>query len=310
MIRVVVIGLDLEGLAASWAFRQHPQLEVWTVGHESLGGDCANLRPIMHTESAGNLLREVRVPYASYGPRSGILLGGSVQRYPDALTTHLEKAERIFNDWQRKAGLPITRLNGELKHRPRPRRLRCEHEELVNALTKGANIIETERWRLEPGTLLVDGRCLDYDFAVLTAPLWECCSRVWFPLPNIETTMRTTAVVSGPKATRFRQWDRVLTPYTPECGVYEVTDHGGQYSAVLAGEGSIGVLLSDLNYLFPGGYSIDSIRRERGRSTPLPKQTRWPENIASLGTRSEWRTALPLDIALDGAYVLMRKWLR
>lgn len=309
MIRVIIIGLGLEGLVTAWVFRQHPLLDVWNVGRVS---DMPDRLPVLaHTESTVGLLNELRLNYASYAPRDGILIGGEVERYPHALRTHHDCATEIFHAWQAKAGIEPAPLNGELKRTASKRRLRCDIGDLVRVLCTDAKVIACDdAWRLEPGTMHSQDTKLDYDFAVITVPLWEARSRVWFRIPTASTAVRTVATVRARRGGKLRRWDRVLTPYTPGDSVYEVYDYGDCYETSIAGKGDAGSLLSDLNFLFPEGYGLSHIRQEPGRLARLDAQIRWPENIAPLGEFAEWRDGRGLEEVLDTAYDLMRRWLR
>jgi hypothetical protein len=313
-LRVVVIGVGLEGLIASWVFRQHPHIDVWTIGDPPPGKrQDGPGTPLVHSESMGNLLREVGVAHASYIPRDGVLLRGKISAYPDELRRlgH-QQFERVWTDIRAKAMLPPAKPNGVARGKRRlkkDRRLRCEFEELAAALTPGRKMAATTRWRVNPGAVIVDGKRISYDFLAMTAPLWSVRERVWFDVPEVSVAPLSLAMLVPREAGAYCKWDSVLTPYTPGQAIHRVCSWGAGYAAEACGTLDTASIVSDLNFLFPSGYDLQEVRRHRGPLRPLEREPRWPENIAPVGALAEWRQAT-LDEVLDRAYELLRRWTR
>lgn len=311
MLRVVVLGSDIEGLLVSWTMRQHPGLDVWMIGKPPLGGngDSETLPTVVHTWSMRNLLDELGIAYASFKPRNGILLRGQIRPYPACLLS-LSDAESVWNHVRAKALLQPVRMNGQLKRRPTDRRLRCAYEELVEALAEGVQFRAAPSWRLEPGRVTWAGGSMDYDFAVLTGRLSECAGRTWFRLPSVESAPLTTISVVPRMPAIYRRWDRVLTPYTPDGAIHEINANGHAYNAESVGEHPQARMLSDLNFLFRDGYEIREVTTDEAVIPYRDRTHQWPEHVQPLGSKAFWRPDITLDEVLDGAYELMRIWTR
>lgn len=317
MIRVVVIGLKIEGLLGSWVFRQHPHVDVRLVGEPPLGGlpsEREVLSSFDHTPGLGGVLNALRINYSSFQPRTGILLRDRVEKYPACFGwMHPEEIERVWCDVRAKARIPPKKPNGELKQRRVKRNLRLDEEELLKCLTEGIHdrVIRADAWHLEPGAVRVSGRHLAYDFVVITEPLWRYGSRVWFSVPTVHAPVRTIAKLIPRNPQRYRRWDQVFTPYTASDAVYRISESGPGYTAEVNGEVDSSSLLGDLNFLFPDGYDLVRLQSdEQGAISPAHTRVRWPENVAALGAYAEWRQGAGLDAVIDGAYDLMRRWMK
>lgn len=309
MIRTVVVGLGLEGLVAGWVFRQHPNIETWIVGaYRRVEG----VHAFTHTESIGNLLRELDVPHASFSPRDGILLRGTIEPYP-ACFREMERddATRVCTAWLEKAHLEAGRVNGELRRMrcAKPRRIRCNLDEFACALNRGARIVRRNDWRLEPGALVIGPHRIPYDFAVLTESVRVYRDRVWFKVPNTEATQLATAFVVPRDGARFRRWDRVLTPFTPGGALHTVRASENGCAVSFSGTCARDSFFSDLNFLFPDGYDLRALDRFEQPAATRPR-LRTPENVAALGRDAEWLQSVEIDSVLDRSYDLMRRWLR
>lgn len=305
-----MIGLRLESLIAAWVLRQHPHFDVWLIAEKdpstlwTNGHDRQCLVP--HTESIGNLFRELKVNHSQFTSQDGILIRGRIEEYPKALVDlPRDYAERIVRDAFSKAemeqGKPLKR---------KPRRLRCAADELVRALTSKARVLVAPSWQLEPGAVFVSGnRRFEYDFAIVTDPVWSLKHRVWFELPTVEPRERTVARITPRRLSPFRRWDTVFTPYTPAGTASRVVMRGYDSQIEMRGKADSGAVLSDLNFLFPDGYALQSVAVDEF-APRLLELAKWPENIVPLGPHAEGRAACTLDQVLDDAYSLMRKWTR
>lgn len=317
MMRVVVIGVGLEGLIVSWVFRQHPHIEVWTIGRAPVGGHIEPRESIphpMHSTSLAALLRELRVPASSFFPKNGILLRDKIHDYPHALKVMVpSERNRVFHDLRLKARLEPKKPNGELKQRT-DRRLRLDVPDLTAALMRGSanRIVTIDDWALEPGALYFGKKQkIAYDFAVLTESLSFARSRVWFQVPDARAHARHTALVVPRNTRRYAPWDAVLTPYTPGMAIHQIAMSGHGFEATINGELHETRMLSDLNFLFADGYDLRSVHsNDGGTLQQLPRSVRWPDHVAALGAHAEWREGATLDQVVDGAYDLMRRWLR
>lgn len=312
MLRVVVIGVGLDGLMAQWVFRQHPRLEVWCIGDPAFASSVAIVDQPRHSNSLKNLFKELKVLHASFTPRVGIMLRGSIKRYPDFFEgrdrEELRSVEtQIANQGFREKRKPTSVLNSRTT-----RCLRYEQTTLVQKLSAGTKrIISTDDWTLAPGQLHVGSKTLDYDFAVLTEPLWACRNRTWFTIPEVAATDQYRLTLIPREAEQYCPWDIVLTPYTPTETVASVHAEGHQYFATAFGCPNETDLLSDLNFLFPSGYDLVKVERlEKAVPTGKPPKMRWPDNVAPLGELAEWKRGLSLDKVLDASYELLQRWIR
>lgn len=315
MMRIVVLGTGLDGLLAGWVLRQHPHLRVRIVGTAPIGSttDAADqMLSTTHTISMGNLLRALEIDHSSFTPRDGIMLQGQVHRYPHHLR-HLSqegmlrvrhdcliKARRILpSAFPQKFATPL---------RPKERRLRCMLDELVDALTRGADVRRVPEWQATANAVDTPFGRLDFDHLVVTAPLWECRDRLPFAMPPVLAVKRTTAYVVPRDTHVFARWDSVLTPYTPENAIHRVYSSGGRYVAEATGHVQPSALLGDLNFIFEAGYQIDEVRSGMPGDPAIGNPVaQWPENMTALGASATWNPSAKLDATLDGAYDLMRR---
>lgn len=308
MMRVVVIGQQIDALVTAWVLRQHPHLDVRLLSAQPLSiGPADRYCFVPHTESMGNLFRALDITYSSFSPQDGLLLRGKVIDFPRHLSSlDAEDAERVFHAALSKAGSNGMTLASAIKQRQRkPRRIRCDMDDLIHALvaSAGSNAIIASTWRLEPGAVVSGLRSYEYDFAVLTDPIWALQGNVWFDLSGHETIEHAIATLVPRRLSPLRRWDVVLTPYTPADAAFRVTARGHAWAVEMRGVAGRAEMLSDINFLFPDGYALEAIGVNR---TCIPTEVRWPENVVPLGAAEGKQVAL--DEVLDTAYELMRRF--
>ncbi len=316
MIRTVVIGRGIEGLLASWVFKQHPHLDVWVIGSNTDDDviDSGRTASFEHTAGLREVLSELRVNYSSFVPRQGILLNGSIKKYPCHLRSlNAVQTQKVWCDWRLKSGMHPKKPNGELKRVRPKRRLRCDPAQVARHALRGLErrVVDTGAWSVGPGAVTFGQKRLPYDFVVLTEPIWRFRSKVWFQMPSVPVPERTSVEIIPRNSQQYRRFDHVLTPYTPHDAIYQLRANGPGYLAEMNGEVTASALLGDLNFLFPEGYDLVRLQTDHDGSisTRLPR-VKWPENVAPLGSYAEWKENIGLEAVVNGAYDLMRRWIK
>lgn len=300
LLRVVVLGLNLESLLACWILRQHPMLDVWLIAEQPLDlllrEDEVLFMP--HTANISNLLRNLNVAYASFIPQDGMLLRGQIQ--PIARCSD-EAVVRYAKD---RTGEDIAAWIKAAKHRSR--RLRCQLSDFLQALIRGLQYAVSPQWSLEPGEVVFGAQQrIEYDFAIVTGPLWKLKQRVWFETPQITPQEHAVVCVEPRRLAHFRRWDTVLTPYTPSEAANKVTVIGNLMLVEMAPGATSEAMISDLNFLFSQGYALQSIDVKRRLKDLV--FLRWPENVVPLGSAVAMSSLAEL---VEGAYECMRRWIR
>lgn len=304
-MRVVVIGLGLDGLITGWVLRQHPLLDVAVVGQRESYPLIETDTP--HTTSLGNFFRAIGLPHSSFQPKESLLLRGGLGPTHEMLARVARAtAQRVLDDWRRKAGLSRAALNGELS-RPK-RRLRFDERELGEVLSCGAKIIVGE-YAVEPGRVHTERGKLEFDHLAVSDPFWLWARCAWFSrkADYAEVKQLSARVLPRPPSP-FRAWDLVTTPYTPADAIYRVRPWGGELHCD-SRPATVGELLSDLNWLLPAGYELTELLEQVVAIDRAPS-LRWPEHVAPIGRSANPAQHRTLHDVLLEAYEHVRRLTR
>lgn len=314
---VVIIGGGPSGLISSYVFKMCG-VDVKLLEPGALGGEflTGGLRYIHQTTEMERMLDRLGVPYSPYKVNGGILLKGAVVPYPEHLWKLPEvDGARIQADHYRKTRRTIptdisTAMNDPVKKGPR-RALRCDFHELIAAMAHNLEIIPRGLSRiLADGLLkLSDGTTLRYDYLITTIPLWVLRGIAPFYVPET-VAARLNVVTVKPRFDGYAKWDYVYTPYTPGDVVHRFSPSESGYAVEANGILDRTKLESDLHFIFPDGFTIDTVREGlKGHLLPLDASPEWPENVAPIGRFAKWDSRSTMDVALEDALQTAERWL-
>lgn len=309
MLRVAVLGAELEGLIAAWVLSRHPMVKVDVYDLANGSNTYDGLPVLVQTPRANSLLQELGIPFTSYRPRIGLLRYEKVHQWPHYLWEDggelKAEASRILYDLASKETRtrhfaaderPPTRRHAS-------RRLRFDFADLRAALVFRARSLD---WHITTDRV-IDRQ--QYDRVVLATPLWLARDRLPFRIQPVTTTRRTVAVVV-PRVSEeiFRPWDIVHLPYTPEDAAIRATSIAGTLAVEFSGAVTWMSVVSELNFLCRSGYEVVEYR-DNLPGVPYPAQLpEWPDWLAPLGSYATWKNNIPLDAVLDRAYALLLAW--
>ena len=112
-----------------------------------------------------------------------------------------------------------------------------------------------------------------------------------------------------PRNDPYYRFDYVYTPYTPENHVHRISSNGHSYFAEISGDVDQTKIYSDLNFLFPGGWSLVSGKENlRGHLMPTDAHPDWPEYIRPVGRYAQWLPKMTVDAAFAEAIRVGQDW--
>lgn len=315
--RVLIVGGGVSGLLCSYVFRRKRKSEVYVLEPKALGGEflAGGLKYIHHTDEMVDLFDELDIQYSNYSIRGGILLRGKVHPYPACFQGMAgEDAQRIQADHYRKTrkaepGADAkTAMNDPASTKPK-NTLRCHFPDMIKALSRRAHVHPAGLLKVEKNTaLLTDGRTLEFDYLVLTIPLWIIKGCVRFFVPH-GMAMRLNVARVKPTKDKYAKWDYVYTPYTPAGAIHRFSPSASDYVAEVNGDLDRSKLDSDLNFIFPEGWSLVDLKEGlKGHLLPLKNEAAWPANIAPLGRFAKWDSRATMDVTLMDVYALHERW--
>jgi len=277
MTNVLIIGGGVSGLVANYAFRQAGAnvtvLEPGEPGGEFTSG---GLKYIHKTDEVESLLDHLDVPYSVYTVRGGIFLRGQMYMYPEGLQAfNARERIRIQSDHYKKTRrtepdpAQVTKAMNDPAALGSRRALRCDFTEMIAELSDpvAANIVPAAAARLDHlRNVAFDskGGIHQYDFCVVTIPLWIVRRIAKFHVPE-GAAMRLNAIEVSVRKDPYAGFDYVYTPYTPANIVHRFSPVGTRYSVECNGVLDHDGLRSDLGFIFPDGYGVESIK-EIGRA--------------------------------------------
>ena len=322
--KVVIVGGGVSGLVCAYAFRKYKDIEITILEPATLGGEflTGGLKYIHRTDSMVSMFTDLGLVFSNYAVRGGIMLRGDVHKYPDVFSGMPQgESERIQADHYRKTrrtepgDYARKAMNDPASTKPR-KALRTDFADMVKALEKSfiknGGVIRRERLK-EIGKNVIwveSGKIIKYDHMVLTIPLWvihRAVNDLWYVPQGV--AMKLNVVVIVPRKDTYSRWDYIYTPYTPANAIHRFSPDGFAYSCEINGELDQVDMVSDLNFIFKGGWWIKYIREGlKGHLLPLDNKVDWPSNVATLGRFAKWDSRATLDVALEDAKKLGRRW--
>jgi len=318
MKRVVIAGGGVSGLVCSYIFKQHHGVDVKILEPRTVGGEflAGGLKYIHRTDLMEWMLEKLDLLWSHYTINGGIMLRGEVHPYPKVFQQlSKDQADRIQADHYRKTRRTEPNehssqaMNDPASVKPR-RALRCNFADMITGLASSAEIVRSGLTQVEEDhVVLSGGGTLPYDFLVLTIPLWVIKRVAKFYVPD-GVAMKLNVATVNPKRDRFARWDYVYTPYTPEDCIHRLSPSGGGYSVEANGDLDKQAMYSDLNFIFPDGWYIETPNEGlKGHLLPLDSQPQLPENVALLGRFAKWDPRATTDVTLDESIDLAKRWL-
>lgn len=316
MKRVLIVGGGVSGLVCAYAMRQ-VGVEPTILEPNKLGGEflAGGLKYIHETDDVKKMFDDMGLAYSDYSIQGGILLRNVVQPYPKCLGEMApEDSAAVQADHYRKTrrsepGDDAKRaMNDPASTKPR-KALRCDFFDMVRQLSEDLNIIKAGVKKIEAQDVITsDGVKIPYDYCVVTIPLWALKWMVNWYVPE-GVSMRLNLAQVTPRKDRYASWDYVYTPYTPDDVIHRISQHGSGYSVEANGILDNMKLHSDLNFIFPEGWTIEDLKEGlKGHLLPLQNQPDWPGNIAPLGRFAQWDPRATTDTTLEEAKKLTKRW--
>lgn len=321
MKKLLIIGGGISGLLAANVMMKNP-IEITMLEPNVIGGEFlyGGLKYINKKKSMIKLFEELDLPFSTYMIKGGILLRGAVEPYPLALRNMPnEQSSRVRKDHYRKTrcsepgAWSKTAMNDPAAINPK-KALRTDFVDLVDSL----NRVVSDRVEIKAKSLteigsrvawLDDGTVEKFDYLILTIPLWVM-NKMNAPYHIHEGfAMNLNVIDVVPKKDPYVKWDYVYTTYTPSNSVHRFSARTEGYSVEVNGVYDEAKVASDLNFLFPGGWKVERIKRNlKGYLFPLEMATEWPDNHAPLGRFARWNNRTTLDVTLEDAMELNEKW--
>lgn len=301
---IAVVGNDIAALLVSKLLTC--QLGNRVVLHSD-GMNAARsviVRPeiVKRGERVCSLLESLGLMFSEYKTKTGILLRGEVERFPEHFSGRRERALQVNGKLCSKSrivdmpsGKRIPNFASEI-----PKNIVsfawCD---LVKALERGTYEVDSSKVvSVAPGVVATEFSRRRFDLVIVTLPLWRLAKCVAWDMPHSAAVIENTVTIRLNTCRRsecdpFSKFDVVWTPYTPEDLVWRVEQDGTEYrarfSGLWRGEETNLRLMSDLNFLFHSGWSVQSVDRKiPGYRFPLACQPIWPEGIVPIGKYSVW----------------------
>lgn len=318
MKEVAIIGAGITGLLCSAVFSKYRKIANVTVYEPGeVGGQflTGGLRYIHRTPAMEDFLDENDMMWCTYRVRGGILLRGEVRQYPKFLRS-LDKADsiRIQNDHYRKTrkmepgDFGSHAMNDPSNGKSRDA-LRCDLHHLIEILKNKCNIVKCKLIKvISDKAYFENGMVRRFDYMILTIPLWVIKRIVDFELP-FSTAMNLSVAHVDAIRDIYAKWDYVYTPYTPSDCVHRISSEGDGYAVEISGEFQEHNLQSDLNFLFKDGWCIKDFKKNlRGHLLPIDGEINTPRNIALVGRYASWQPRTTVDVVLNRATELGKRW--
>jgi hypothetical protein len=305
-------------LVTNYVFKQYSGVDVVVMEPGELGGDFlkGGLKYIHRTDEMVALMGDLKLVFSNYSIRGGILLKGDVQPYPKALEEMpRDQARRIQFDHYRKTRRQeptafAERSMNDPENVAAKRAIRCDFGAFIQGLAGQAKVVRGRLARIEPERVItMNGNSHDYDYLVLTIPLWVIRQVSYFPLPEAHA-MSLNLIRLKPRGDPFAKWDYVYTPYTPADAIHRVSHNGeGVYTCEMNGVYDPIASGSDLNFIFKDGYEpLHCINGLNGHLLPLTERPEYPDNVVALGRFAKWDPRSTLDVVLDDARACAEGW--
>lgn len=317
MGEVIIIGGGITGLICANVFSKYNKMNVTVYEPGEPGGQflTGGLRYIHHTPAMENFFDENDIMWGSYKIKGGILLRGQVRQYPKFLRS-LDKVDaiRIQNDHYRKTrkmesgSFGSQAMNDPANAKSR-NALRCDLRHLIDVLKSKCNIVKSKLIKVVSDKVYFEnGTIKKFDYMVMTIPLWLIKRIVDFEVP-FSMAMNLNVISVDVISDIYAKWDYVYTPYTPSDCIHRISSEGDGYAAEISGEFRESDLHSDLNFLFKDGWCVKDYKKNlRGHLLPINGEINTPRNIALIGRYAAWQPRMTVDVTLNRAIELGKRW--
>lgn len=251
-----------------------------------------------------SFLDSFQFEYLVYKTRIGILLNGTVAKYPGPIARDKQRMSAVALKLCTKSrlvgppsGQRLPNTQGDI---PRST-VAFNWSDLIKVLDcrrhpqymRDSNVITS----IEPGVVETSSTRRHFDLVVVTLPLWEVARCVVWEVPHASAVIEHVAGVhSGAEKDEeenLSKYDVVWTPYTPEDLIFKVTQCGSEYRVHFSGRWEDGEtnlrLASDLNFLFPSGWSPSFLDKNvLGHRFQLSCSPVWPDGVVPIGKYTVW----------------------
>lgn len=319
--RIIIAGGGVSGLVAAWAFQEYGK-SVVVLEPGVPGGDFTKggLKYIHKTKAITDMFDSLGLVWSDYTVRGGILLRGSVHKYPQCMDGMSEQeSSRIQADHYVKTrraepdDFGARSMNDPAARKNARRAIRCDFGDMIARLSSGPRILKAGLAEIDSRgsrVKLTDGSWHGYDRLIVTLPLWVVRRMADFYVPH-GLAVSLNIVHVSPRRDRYAAWDYVYTPYTPADCVHRISPSGSGYSVEANGDwDKIQLpLVNDLGFLFPDGFTVDSSAPNlKGHLLPLTEVAAWPENVVPLGRFAQWDPRATTDVTLAAALARAEEW--
>jgi hypothetical protein len=316
MKKIIIIGGGISGLICATVFsRRGANVTVYEpnkIGGEFLTG---GLKYIQQTSIMEKFLDSVGVVWGDYNIKGGILLRGEVRKYPQFLKK-LDKGDaiRVCGDHYRKTrrmepGSFGSQAMNDPANSKSKKAIRCDFEELISVLSNNCKIVKSSLVAVVGNKAFFDNSTkVDFDYMVLTIPLWIIKRVTNYEIPDSVAMKLNIAIIECVRD-HYAKWDYVYTPYTPADCIHRLSPDEGNYAVEANGDLDDESLHSDLNFLFKDGWYMKSLRENlKGHLLPLDGEIKVPNNVALVGRFAAWEPRMTVDVTLERAISLSKRW--
>lgn len=317
MDNLLIVGGGISGLLASYTFKQYSGVRVSVMTSTDVGGEfgAGGLKYIHKTEEVLKAMKDLDIIHSSHNIRGGVLLQEKVEPYPSVLGRFEKpRALRIRRDLYLKTRHQepeefSTRSALDPEDVGIRKAVRFEYQEFVSKLSKKSFFVKERMDLIHPGFVTTtSGNSYRYTHLVLTIPLWSLRNSAYFHIPEghaVNLNVVNVQVVRD----LYTKWDYVHTPYTPGNAIHRISPVDGGYQCEVNGVLDRFSLISDLNFIFKHGWSIDSVTENlKGSLLPLSQRPEWPDNIAPIGRFATWDPKATPDVVIDDCRRLAEIW--
>ena len=305
-MRIAVAGKDVAALIVSRLLSEMGHNVLLCTNGEENTFEKVSARPELVKKGRHLLsfLDSFGFEYLAYKTRVGILLRGDIAKYPGPVARDKKRMKAVSLKLCTKSrlvgppsGQKLPNIQGDIPKSA----VAFNWSDLVTLLdcrrhqryTTDSNIIVS----IEPGVVETTAARRYFDLVVVTLPLWEVARYVAWDVPHasavIEHVVGVHSNTEKDEEEELSKFDVVWTPYTPEDLIFKVTQCGSEYRVHFSGPWEDGEtnlrLASDLNFLFPSGWSVAfADRGVFGHRFPLSCRPVWPKGIVPIGKYAAW----------------------
>lgn len=314
-MRVGVIGGDVAGLVAACVLKGHGH-RVTVFEPDGVGRSYAlpTFKYLERTSEVLGLLKGLDLPHGEYPIQGGLLVNGKVVGCRKHLLSDVERAKRIHFNYYRKTRLVMpasfnVKSIDDPEVGPMRHAVSCDYFELIRALVAGVKVVRQRVLFADPIRIETKEATYPFDRIVVCAPLWTMQN----VLPSVDIpeamAVKVHVVQVDSAKDRYLKWDFVYTPYTPGQLIYRLYNNDDGYACQFSGELDEDRLQSDLNFLFPDGWSVtEESVTVPGHLLPLAESVEWPTGIVPVGKYARWDNKATVTTTIQDINRMARLW--